>query len=81
VDEGLLQSCLDREAIFELVRLERFWRDQGEWDRLAEAYVDDSWVRTTWFEGAGREFAEASRVMAERGTRSTISSGVWTPAI
>jgi SnoaL-like domain len=70
VDEALAQSFLDKEAIFELVRLERFWRDKGDWDRLAEAYVEDSWVRTTWFEGTGREFAEASRVMAERGRHS-----------
>ncbi|HEY1777256.1 MAG TPA: nuclear transport factor 2 family protein [Solirubrobacteraceae bacterium] len=70
MDDAQLLNLLDERAIFELVRLERFWRDQGEWQQLADAYVEDSWVRTTWFEGTGRDFAEASRVMAERGRHS-----------
>jgi hypothetical protein len=61
---------LDREAIFELIRLERFWRDQGQWDRVASAFTDDAIVRTTWFEGTAAEFAEASRVMAVNGRHS-----------
>lgn len=67
----------DRRAIEELLRLERWWRDQGEWDRLADAYVEDSYVRTTWFTGGGREFAEASREMAER--RGRHSKHLITP--
>ncbi len=60
-----------RQAISELLRLERFWRDRAEWDRLAACYVEDSLVRTTWFHGTGKAFAEASRDMAERGRLST----------
>jgi SnoaL-like domain len=40
------------------------------WDRLAACYTDDSLVRTTWFHGTGREFADASRDMLERGRHS-----------
>ena len=61
----------EKQAIAELVRMERFWRDRGEWDRLAACYTEDSRVKTTWFEGTGKQFAEASREMAERGRLST----------
>ncbi|HEX4033576.1 MAG TPA: nuclear transport factor 2 family protein [Solirubrobacteraceae bacterium] len=78
MDEHALAELLDREAIFELVKLERHWRDQGDWEKLAAAYVEDSWIRTTWFEGNGRDFAEASRVMAERGRHSKHPiSPIW----
>ncbi len=60
----------DWQAICELVRMERFWRDRGEWERLAECYTEDSLVRTTWCHGSGREFAEASRDMMQRGRHS-----------
>lgn len=66
-----LVEYLDRQAVSELVRMERFWRDRAEWDRLAACYTEDSRIRTTWFEGTGREFAAASREMAERGRLST----------
>lgn len=71
VDGKALADQLDKLAIIELVRLERFWRDQGEWDKLAAAYTEDSYVRTTWFEGTGTEFAEASREMAEERGRAS----------
>jgi len=69
-DDRAIAELLDREAVAEAVRLERFYRDTGQWEKLAGAYTEDSRVRTTWFDGTGREFAEASRVMAERGRRS-----------
>jgi hypothetical protein len=71
VEQQSLAEYLDKEAISELVRLERFWRDRGEWEKLAACYVEDSRVKTTWFEGTGQEFAEASREMAARGRTST----------
>jgi hypothetical protein len=60
----------DRQAIADLVRMERFHRDRRRWDELADDYVEDSRVKTTWFEGTGREFAAASRDMARRGRES-----------
>ncbi len=71
VDRALLADTLDKQAIRELVREERFWRDRGEWDKLAGCYTEDSHVKTTWFEGTAREFAAASKEMAERGRHST----------
>jgi hypothetical protein len=69
-DPRLTKEFFDRQEIFELVRLERFWRDQCQWDKLAASYVPESQVCTTWFLGTGAEFAAASKVMFEdRGSR------------
>jgi hypothetical protein len=68
-DEFDLSEQLDKLRIAELVRVERLWRDRGEWDKLADAYIAESHVRTTWFSGTGKEFADASREMAERRSR------------
>ncbi|HEX4752185.1 MAG TPA: nuclear transport factor 2 family protein [Solirubrobacterales bacterium] len=63
-------SQTDKLEIQELIRMERYWRDTARWDRLAAAYTPDSRVRTTWFDGSGPDFAEASREMANRGRLS-----------
>jgi hypothetical protein len=60
----------DEAAILRLIRLERFLRDQGDWDGTADCYTEDSTVVTTWFNGTGRDFAEASRAMAAAGRHS-----------
>jgi hypothetical protein len=65
-----LALTLDKLQIFELVRLERLWRDLGEWDKLAEAYTDDAIIRTSWFHGNARAFAAGSKGMADRGRHS-----------
>jgi hypothetical protein len=70
-DGAALRALLDKQEIAELVRMERFWRDRGDWDRLAAAYVEDAVIRTTWFEGTPREFAEASKTLADAGRHST----------
>jgi hypothetical protein len=67
----LAADLTDRLEIAELIRLERYWRDTAQWDRLAGAYTEDSRVRTTWFDGSGAEFAEASREMAEQRGRQS----------
>lgn len=67
----------DRQELAELARMERYWRDTANWDRLAECYTEDSRIRTTWFEGSGPEFAEASRDMAEN--RNRLSRHLITP--
>jgi SnoaL-like protein len=72
IDQRRLAETLDKLQIAEIVRLERFWRDRGEWDKLASAFTEDSKVKTTWFDGSGKEFAEASRVMAEERGRASI---------
>lgn len=71
-DADRLAEFLDRQEIAEIVRLERFWRDRQQWEKLAGAYTEDSRVKTTWFDGTGREFAQASREMAEQRGRASI---------
>jgi hypothetical protein len=64
-------QATDREQIIEVVRLERYLRDHSRYDELADCYVEDSRVRTTWFDGTGRAFAEASKEMAEQRGRQS----------
>jgi hypothetical protein len=77
VESRQITAMLDKQSIAEMVRLERFWRDRGEWDKLAGAYTEDSRVKTTWFDGTGKEFAAASREMAEE--RGRVSVHMITP--
>ena len=56
-----LLHLLERSDIFDLVRIERFYRDQRDWDGLVGSYVKNAPVRTTWFEGSIEDFVDASR--------------------
>jgi hypothetical protein len=65
-----LAALVDEQAIFRLVRSERFARDQGDWEELASHFIEDSCVRVTWFAGTGKAFADMSRDMAVKGRHS-----------
>jgi hypothetical protein len=56
-----IQRLLEREEIFDLIRLERHYRDVRNWPGLLGSYVPSSPVRTTWFDGTVEDFVEASR--------------------
>ena len=56
-----IQYLLERTEIFDLVRVERLYRDVKDWEGLIGSYVKNAPVRTTWFDGTIEEFAEASR--------------------
>jgi hypothetical protein len=60
----------DKLAIIELVGLERYWRDIGEWDNVAACFTEDAVITTTWFKGNAREFALLSKEMAQHGRHS-----------
>jgi hypothetical protein len=62
-------NLTDQLEIGDLIRRERLYRDLGKWDDLAELYAEDSHVRTTWFDGTGKDFAAASKEMAEQRSR------------
>jgi hypothetical protein len=55
-----IQRLLDRTEIFDLVRIERFYRDQRNWTGLIGCYIKNAPIRTTCFEGSIEDFAEAS---------------------
>jgi len=67
IDRTRIAERLDKLEIAELVRLERHWRDTAAWDKLAGAYIEDSHIRTTWFSGTAREFAEHARALTRQG--------------
>jgi hypothetical protein len=63
-----IQRLLDRTEIFDLVRVERYYRDVKDWKGLIGSYVENAPVRTTWFDGPVEEFAAASQRKMARGS-------------
>ena len=62
-----IQQLLDREELFDLVRRERFARDQRRFDVMNACFHPDAYVRTSWYDGHGGEaYVEASRQMMGR---------------
>ncbi|MEU2349838.1 nuclear transport factor 2 family protein [Modestobacter sp. NPDC049651] len=54
----------DREALLDLVRRERFARDQRRFDEMAECFHPAAWVRTTWYDGrGGQAYVDATRAL------------------
>lgn len=57
-----LQGLLDRQELFDLVRRERFARDQQRFDVMRACFHDEAYVRTSWYDGTGGDaYVEASR--------------------
>jgi hypothetical protein len=57
-----LQALLDREELYDLVRRERFARDQRRFDVMRDCFHDDAYIRTSWYDGRGGEaYVEATR--------------------
>ena len=57
-----LQLLLDREELFDLVRRERFARDQRRFDVMRNCFTSDAYVQTSWYDGLGGEaYVEATR--------------------
>lgn len=57
-----LSAFIDREDLFDLVRRERFARDQRRFDVMADCFHRDAYVRTSWYEGhGGVAYVEATR--------------------
>lgn len=62
-----LQEMLDREELFDLVRRERFARDQRRFDVMAACFTSDACIRTSWYDGQGGDaYVEASRAFMDR---------------
>jgi hypothetical protein len=61
-DDVRLQDHLDCQMLFDLVRRERFARDQQRFDVMAACFHRDAYVRTSWYDGIGGDaYVEASR--------------------
>lgn len=62
-----LAAMLDREEIFDLARRERFARDQRRFDVMRDCFHDDTYVRTTWYDGhGGAAYVDATREWMSR---------------
>ncbi|HET8615819.1 MAG TPA: nuclear transport factor 2 family protein [Actinomycetales bacterium] len=62
-----LAAMLDREELFDLVRRERFARDQRLFDVMRDCFHDDAYVRTTWYDGrGGAAYVEATKTWMAR---------------
>lgn len=61
-DSRRMREVLDREDLFDLVRRERFARDQRRFDVMRACFHDDAYVRTSWYDGHGGEaYVESTR--------------------
>jgi len=62
-----LQALLDREELFDLVRRERFARDQQRFDVMEACFHADAYIRTSWYDGrGGKAYVEATRKWMEK---------------
>lgn len=59
--DARLAKMLDREEIRDLVRRERFARDQGHWQVMAECFHPDAHIRTSWYDGNGVDYIPATQ--------------------
>lgn len=65
--DSRLSSLLDREELFDLVRRERFARDQRRFDVMSGCFHPDAYVRTSWYDGhGGAAYVEASRKFMDK---------------
>jgi len=72
-----VQEMLDKFAVKELIEFERYCRDNALWDQMALCYADQSRVRTSWYNGDGRGFVEASSRMKTVAPHKIYHTLVW----
>lgn len=63
--EKRFAKMVDREEIRDLVGKERFARDQGHWDVMAECFHPDAHIRTSWYDGNGVDYIPATKKFLE----------------
>lgn len=59
-------DLLAAEAARECVVRERWARDTGDWDSMADSYFPDTTIAVGWTTCSGAEFIDATRTLAER---------------
>lgn len=68
--EARLTALADREEIADLVRRERFARDQMLYDVMRDAFHDGGTVRTSWYDGSTEAYTDAT-IANMAGSRSS----------
>ena len=69
-DRVATSESVDRHELWELVRRERFARDQRRWQMMSDCLHPKAWVRTTWYDGVGGQaYVDSTReLLGERNT-------------
>jgi hypothetical protein len=73
--DARLDAMLDREDILDLVRRERFARDQRRFEIMADCFNPGGRVRTSWYDGTTEDYTEATR--ARMGTHDVTRHWVF----
>lgn len=63
---GTSDIAQEKFEISELINNWAFYRDQGDWDALADVFHDDGAISLSWFDGPHRQFVAASKQLAAR---------------
>lgn len=67
-----LQNVINKSEIIENSAYSHCCRDNGNWEDLANCFLPDAPVTTSWFHGTAREFAlQSSKMMAGHATGDT----------
>lgn len=68
----------DEQELFDLVRRERFARDQRRFDVMAACFHPNAWVRTTWYDGVGGDaYVAATRELLGDAPAGPFSGKHW----
>ena len=59
--DARLGALVDREEIFDVVRRERFARDQRHFDVMRDCFHPEAHVRTSWYDGPASDYVDASQ--------------------
>jgi len=63
------ENVSDREAISELINSWVYHRDHGNWDQLRATFWPEGTISFSWFDGPFEQFVDASKEMAEKGSK------------
>jgi hypothetical protein len=66
----------ERAKIRELLEFDRYCRDNGHFDQMAEGYAEDSVVRVSWFNGTGKEYCAKLKEAGGGGAKHKVNDTV-----
>ncbi|MBB3674874.1 nuclear transport factor 2 family protein [Modestobacter versicolor] len=67
-----------RQELFDLVRRERFARDQRRFAVMADCFHENAWVRTTWYDGVGGQaYVDSTRDLLGDAPAGPFSGKHW----
>lgn len=67
----------DKFDILELIRFERYCRDNALWDEMRKCFSPDSFVNISWYQGSGDGFVTASMHSPDYAPHRTFGPLTW----